>query len=41
LEPWLRPAQRTGAMKLLRFSFPVTGHTIVVQAGDGSYHVEV
>ena len=39
LEPWLRDDVRTGAKKRLSVTFPQITHAIVVEAGDGMYHV--
>lgn len=39
LEPWLRQEIRSGATKLLRFTFPQLWQAIVVQVGNGRYHV--
>lgn len=39
LEPWVRPEVLAGTRGRVAFTFPQFEHTIVVQAGEGSYAV--
>lgn len=41
LEPWLRDPVRTGAKQRVSFTCPQLPQTIVVEAGDGSYAVQL
>lgn len=41
LEPWLRHAVRTGPEQRVSFTCPQLTQTIVVEAGDGSYAVQL